>query len=179
MFVELAANEPNILRIDWVKFTFGLLGLFLVYVFVARKAIPKIQKVLDERQDAIEGGIERAKQAEAEAQETLEQYRAQLAEARQEAAQLRERAKEQGAAIVEEMREQANAEARRIVETAQAQIENDRQQAVAELRSEVGELATELATRIVGETLHDSAAQSRVIDRFLDELEQRDQAGVR
>ena len=41
------------------------------------------------------------------------------------------------------------------------------------LRAEVGTLATELASRIVGEALADSARQSRVIDRFLDELEAR------
>jgi FAD/FMN-containing dehydrogenase len=67
---------------------------------------------LNARTDAIEGGIERAEEAQAEAQRTLEGYRAQLAEARHEAAQLREHAREQGAAIIAEMRERAEAAAR-------------------------------------------------------------------
>jgi F-type H+-transporting ATPase subunit b len=69
------------------------------------------------------------------------------------------------------MREQAQAEAARIVEHAHSQIEADRQQAVTSLRAEVGSLATDLATRIVGESLEDQARQSRVVDRFLADLE--------
>jgi F-type H+-transporting ATPase subunit b len=72
---------------------------------------------------------------------------------------------------VAEMREQAQAEAARIVEHAHAQIEAERQQAVTSLRTEVGSLATVLAGRIVGESLDDEARQSRVVERFLAELE--------
>ncbi|MCP3016213.1 F0F1 ATP synthase subunit B [Nocardiopsis dassonvillei] len=179
--VELAADY-NILRIDWVKFTFGAIALAVVYFFVARKAVPKVMAVLDERHDAIEGGIERAKKAEAEAEVIRQQYREKLEESHREYAQELEKAKEQRAAIIAEAREEAQAEARRIVEAAHAQIEADRQQALVQLRNEVGALSTELASRIVGETLSDSAAQNRVIDRFLDELEQSDstqQAEVR
>ena len=70
------------------------------------------------------------------------------------------------------MREQAQAEARRITESAQAQIQAERQQALTALRAEVGALATELASRIVGESLEDTARQGRMVDRFLEELEQ-------
>jgi F-type H+-transporting ATPase subunit b len=171
MLVELAADY-NILRIDWVKFTFGAIALAVVYFFVARKAVPKVMAVLDERHDAIEGGIERAKRAEAEAEEIRQQYREKLEEAHRESAQELERAKEQRAAIIAEAREEAQAEARRIVEAAHAQIEADRQQAMVQLRGEIGGLSADLAGRIVGETLSDSAVQNRVIDRFLDELEQ-------
>jgi F-type H+-transporting ATPase subunit b len=69
------------------------------------------------------------------------------------------------------MRERAEAEARRITESAQAQIEAERQQALTSLRTEVGSLATELASRIVGESLTDQARQSRMVDRFLDGLD--------
>jgi F-type H+-transporting ATPase subunit b len=70
------------------------------------------------------------------------------------------------------MREQAQAEARRVTEAAQAQIQAERQQALTALRAEVGTLATELASRIVGESLDDTARQNRMVDRFLEELEQ-------
>lgn len=181
MAMDLAAGGFEILRIDPVKAVFGLIALALIYFFVARKAVPKITKILDERQNEIEGGLERAKAAQAEAQETLERYHAQLAEARQEAAQLRDKAKEQGKAILAEMREEAEAEKRRIVESAHAQIEADRQQALVQLRAEIGQLSTELASRIVGETLQDQQTQTRVVDRFLAELESQasNQAEVR
>ena len=171
MLIELAADY-NILRIDWVKFTFGAIALAVIYFFVVRKSVPKVMKVLDERHDAIEGGIERAKKAEAEAEEIRQQYREKLEESHREYAQELEKAKEQRAAIIAEAREEAQAEAARIIESAKAQIEADRQQAVVQLRAEIGSLSTELAGRIVCAPLSDRAAQNRVVDPFLEELEQ-------
>jgi F-type H+-transporting ATPase subunit b len=103
----------------------------------------------------------------------LQQYRAQLDDARHEAARMREEAREQGAQIIAEMRQRAEAEARRITDAAQAQIEAERQQALASLRVEVGTLAVELASRIVGESLADEARQTRMVDRFLADLEEQ------
>ena len=116
-------------------------------------------------------GLRRAEAAQAEAAQVLEQYRQQLAEARQEAGQLRERAKQDGAEIIAEMREQAQAEASRITAAAGAQIEAERRAAMVQLRGEVARWATELASRIVGESLEDEARQSRVVERFLAEIE--------
>jgi len=70
----------------------------------------------------------------------------------------------------------ASDDASRILDNAQRQIEVERQLAVISLRSEIGTLATELAARVVGESLSDGARQSRVIDRFLDEIEASAQA---
>ena len=141
--------------------------------------IPRLNKTLEERTDKIEGGLQRAEEAQAEANETLARYREQLAEARHEAARLREQAREQGAQIIAEMREQAQAEGRRLVEAAHAQIEADRQQALQSLKAEVGGLAVDLASRVVGESLTDEARQRRVVERFLDELDQQAERATR
>jgi F-type H+-transporting ATPase subunit b len=168
--VVLAANEnPLVPNTD--ELVVGTLAFLIVFGLLAKALLPRIQKTLEERTDAIEGGMERARQAEDEAKETLAQYREQLAEARHEAARLREDAREQGAAIIAEMRDQAQAEARRLTDAAHQQIEADKQQALNQLRATVGTLATDLAGRIVGESLADDARQQRVVDRFLDELE--------
>jgi F-type H+-transporting ATPase subunit b len=150
----------------------GLICFIVVFGILGKMLMPRIQKTLAERTDLIEGGLNRSEEAQAEAKELLEQYRAQLAEARHEASRMRAEAQEQGAQIIAEMREQAQAEGRRITEAAQAQIEAERQQALISLRAEVGKLATDLASRIVGESLTDEARQQRMVDRFLDELEQ-------
>ena len=149
----------------------GLVCFVVVFGILGRMLVPRIAKTLAEREDAIQGGINRADEAQAEAAQLLEQYRAQLADARQEAARIREEAREQGAQIIAELRQRAEAEARRITESAQAQIEAERQQALTSLRAEVGSLSVELASRIVGESLADQARQSRMVDRFLDGLE--------
>ena len=149
----------------------GAIAFLVVFAVLGRVLMPRIQKTLEERTDKIEGGLQRAENAQAEAARTLEQYRAQLADARQEASRIRQEAQEQGAQIIAEMREQAQAEARRVTEAAQAQLAADRQQALAALRQEVGALAVDLAGKIVGESLTDDARQHRLVDRFLDELE--------
>jgi F-type H+-transporting ATPase subunit b len=163
--------NPNPLIPSLPELIIGAVAFLIVFAVLGRVLLPRIQATLAERTDKIEGGLQRAEEAQAEASRTLERYRAQLAEARQEAARLREEAREQGAQIIAEMREQAQSEARRITEAAQAQLAADRQQALVALRQEVGAIAVDLAGKIVGESLSDDARQSRLIDRFLDELD--------
>jgi F-type H+-transporting ATPase subunit b len=166
----LAASEDPLVPTG-TELIIGTICFLIVFGVLAKVLLPRIQQTLAERTELIEGGLARSEEAQAEAKQLLDQYRQQLAEARHEAARLREEAREQGAQIIAEMREQAQAEARRVTEAAQAQIGAERQQALASLRAEVGALATELASRIVGESLTDEARQSRMVDRFLSELE--------
>ena len=149
----------------------GLIAFVIVFGFLAKKLLPNINKVLDERREAIEGGIEKAESAQIEAQSVLEQYKAQLAEARHEAARLRSEAQEQGATLIAEMRAEGQRQREEIIAAGHAQIEADRKAAATTLRQDVGRLATELAGKLVGESLEDHARQSRTIDRFLDELD--------
>jgi F-type H+-transporting ATPase subunit b len=154
-----------------IEMVLSLVVFALLYFAVKKWVVPNFEKTFAERTTAIEGGLKAAETKQAEADAKLAELDRQLSEARHEAARIREDAREQGAAIVAEMREQAQAESSRIVEHGKAQIEAERQQAVASLRAEVGALATSLAGRIVGESLDDEARQSRVVERFLAELE--------
>jgi F-type H+-transporting ATPase subunit b len=181
MFHLLAASggNGNPLVPNLTELIVGLITFGIIFVALWRVLIPRLNKTLAERTDKIEGGLQRAEEAQVEANETLAKYREQLAEARHEAARLREQAREQGAQIIAEMREQAQAEGRRLVEAAHAQIEADRQQALQSLKAEVGGLAVDLASRVVGESLTDEARQRRVVERFLDELDQQTERATR
>ncbi|WP_408637660.1 F0F1 ATP synthase subunit B [Ornithinimicrobium sediminis] len=184
--VVTAADDPEASALPILPYLpelfFGLVAFAILYFVVKSKVVPNLEKAYADRTAAIEGGMEQAEQAQAEAEAARQEYVAQLAGARDEAARIREEAKEQGAAIVAEMRQQAQAEAARITETAHKQVEAERQQAMVSLRGEVGQISTDLASRIVGESLHDQARQTGVIDRFLAELEagdvQRTQVGT-
>jgi F-type H+-transporting ATPase subunit b len=171
--IQLAADtaSTNPLLPSWPEFIIGTILFLIVFGMLAKVLLPRATKMLADRTEQIEGGLARSEEAQAEAKALLDQYRQQLDDARRDAARLREEAREQGAQIIAEMREQAQAEARRVTEAAQSQIEAERQQALTSLRTEVGTLATELASRIVGESLTDEARQSRMVDRFLDDLE--------
>ena len=166
----IVAMESNFLVPNGTFFV-ELFAFAIMVWILAKFVIPPINKAMTARQEAIRQQFADLDQAKTEAHEAEEEFRAQIADARHEAARIREEAREQGAQIIAEMREQAQVEARRITESAQAQIEAERQQALTALRTEVGNMATELASRIVGESLTDQARQSRMVDRFLDELE--------
>ncbi len=167
----LAQAQQNPLRPDLTELIIGAISFFVVFGALAKVLMPRISTTLEERTDKIEGGLRRAEEAQAEANRMLEQYRAQLADARHEASRLREEAKEQGAQIKAELRAEGEAERQRIA--AHAQLDADRQQAITALRAEVGALAVELASRIVGESLEEEARQRRTVDRFLAQLEER------
>ncbi|MFL6175863.1 MAG: F0F1 ATP synthase subunit B [Ornithinibacter sp.] len=152
----------------------GLIAFAILYWIYATKVVPKMEVMYEERAAAIEGGMQQAEEAQAEAKAALDKYNEQLAGARTEANEIREAAREQGASIVAEMRGQAQAEAARITESAKRQVDAERQQAVVSLRQEVGALSTTLASKIVGESLQDEVRQNGIVDRFLAELEAGD-----
>jgi F-type H+-transporting ATPase subunit b len=168
-------NPPtNPLIPEWPELIIGTVAFLIVFAVLGKILLPRIQKTLAERTDAIEGGLKRAEDAQTEAQRVLDEYRQQLADARQEAARLREQAQEQGAAIIADMREVAQTEARRIIDSAHQQIETDRMLALQSLRTDVGTMAVDLASRVVGESLEDVARQRRIVERFIEGLEQPD-----
>ncbi|GAA2513665.1 F0F1 ATP synthase subunit B [Streptomyces gobitricini] len=167
-------QPPIVPHLD--ELVIGLIAFAIVFGFLAKKLLPNINRVLEQRREAIEGGIEKAESAQIEAQSVLEQYKAQLAEARHEAARLRQEAQEQGTAIIQEMKAEGQRQREEIIAAGHAQIEADRKAAATALRQDVGKLATDLAGKLVGESLEDVARQSRTIDRFLDELEEKAEA---
>ena len=157
------------------EFVIGIVLALIITFVIAKKVVPMFEATYAERADQIRGGIERAEQAQAEANAARQQYQTQLADARGEAAKIREDAKNAGAQVLAEMREQANAEANRILAAARAQIAAERAQAQEELRQEIGGLATQLAGKIVGEVLTDDARAQRTVDRFIADLENQNQ----
>ncbi len=171
-FVDLAAEgKINPLIPHTAELIVGAIAFTLLFLTLRKFVVPMFEKAYTDRTNAIQGGMERAEKAQLEAQRALVQYNEQLSKAREEAQTLREEARVQGAAIIEDLRAKAQDEAARITATAHASIEAERQQAIASLRNEVGTLAVELASKIVGEALDDQARQSRIVDRFLEDLE--------
>lgn len=165
---EAAQNPliPELPDLIWATLCF-----LVILFFFWRVALPRMQKMLDARAEAIEGNIQKAEQAEAKAEAALEEYTAQLADARAEAAKIREQARADGKEILAELKEQASSEAARITSHAQSQIEAERQAAVVSLRSEVGSLALDLASGVIGESVTEDAKAGAIVDRFLAELE--------
>lgn len=175
--IQLADSDPNPLGFVWSEFILVLIVFVLLFLAVRKYIVPAFEKAFAERRDAIEGGIERAEQAQAEAARLLEQYNAQLAEARAEAAQIREGARAEAQRIIDDLRAQAQEESARIVARGEEQLAAQRSQVVRELRGEIGSLAVELSEKIVGQQLSDDAAVRSTVDAFLADIEAQQAAG--
>jgi len=170
-------ETPNVLTpalydIVWSLIPFAVV-LFVFWKFV----LPMFKRVLDERSERIEGGIERAEAAQSEAKAALNKYNAQLAEARVEADKIRDDARAQGQQIIADMKAEANLEKDRIVAAGEQQLNAQRQQIVSELRGDLGRQSIDLAERLMGEQLSDSVHRSGTIDRFLADLDRVAGAG--
>jgi F-type H+-transporting ATPase subunit b len=176
MTLLLAAEEganplfPNV----W-EMAITLIGFLILLFLVVKFVVPAFERVYSERTEAIKGGLAKAKAAQAEAAAARDEYNQQLESARLEAQKIREEARVEGEKILADFKDRANAESARITENAHRTIEAERTAAVASLRSEVGVLATQLASKIVGESLDDDARANRVVDRFLADLETEQQ----
>lgn len=169
----LAVEEPNPLGFVISEFILVLIIFILLLLLIWKFVVPAFEKTYADRRAAIEGGVEKAEHAQQEAAELLRQYKAQLAEARTEAAQIRDGARAEGQRIVEELRAQAQEESARIVARGEEQLTAQRGQIVRELRGEIGTLAVELSEKIVNERLADDAAVRSTVDAFIADIERQ------
>ena len=165
--VPLASNflVPN------GTFFVELIAFGIIVWILAKWVIPPVNRAMTERQKAIRQQFADLEEAQSDARAAEKEYKEELSKARHEAAKIREEAREQGAAIIADMRKQAQDESERILRHGRAQLEAERSQAVQSLRNEVGTMATELAGRIVGESLEDDERQARTVERFISALE--------
>jgi F-type H+-transporting ATPase subunit b len=168
---DSSVNLSNPILPEIPELIIGIIAFAIVFFFLYKKALPNVRKILDERSEAIEGGLQKAELAQAEAAQVKADAQTQMAELRHSTADIRAKAQADGAALVDQARTEANAQKEAIITSAHAQLEADRNSAVNVLKADLGKLATELADKIVGERAQDAAVQERIIDRFLDELD--------
>ncbi len=135
-----------------------------------RWAFPAINRSLENRQQAISGQLKEAEERKTEAQSLLDDYRAQLADAKNEANRIIEEARAQAEGVRSDLVAKAQAEAEQIVTRAREEAINEKTRALQAARQEVATLSIDLAERVVGESL-DGDRQRGLVERYLAELE--------
>jgi F-type H+-transporting ATPase subunit b len=153
------------------EIVWSLIFLVIFALVFMKFILPRLTAVLDERAEKIEGGLRNAEKVQEQVDQLKSDQEQELAAARQEAASIREKARADGQKIIDEARSRAESENERVLSAGRQQLSAERIAASAELRGEVGTLASDLASKIVGESLTDDERSRRVIDRFLDDLE--------
>lgn len=173
-YLAQAEEEHNPILPLWQEVVVGAIAFALLCWLLMKYVFPRMEQTFQARVNEIEGGIERAKVVQAEANQLLEQYRTQLAGAKTEAAMIRDDARADAEGIRQEVLAQARQEADRVIAAGRDTFAAERATLVRDLRGELGALSIELASRLVGESLADEARRAGTVDRFLAELEQRD-----
>ena len=148
----------------------GIIAFAIVFFFVWKWALPAINKTLDQRQAAIQGQMEEAEKAKAEAESLLGDYRAQLADSKAEGNRIIEEARATAEQVRSDIIAKAEAEAEQIRAKARADAEAELARALSEAKGKVGDISVDLAGRIVGEAL-DPEAHEELINRYLADLE--------
>jgi F-type H+-transporting ATPase subunit b len=174
-----APHTPSPILPIWQEIAVGGVAFIVLCVVLMKFVFPRMEATFRARVEAIEGGIKRAEERQAEANALFEQYKTQLAESRAEAARIREEARGAAEGIRVEVLAKAREESDRIIAAGREQLTAERQTIVRELRTEIGSLAVDLAGRIVGESLADEARQRGTVERFLSDLDAAPAVGGR
>jgi F-type H+-transporting ATPase subunit b len=178
----LAQEEEQGQGIDLIlpplnELIWGTIAFLLLVVLMYRTVWPSVTKSYQDRRANIEGKLEQAEKERIEAEELLEQYRRRLRAAEDETRRLLDEARASAERVRRDLLAKAETDAGRELDRARQAIRAERDQAIRELRTEVGTLAVELATRVVGDSL-DRDRQLGLIDRYIEELGTQAQAGA-
>jgi F-type H+-transporting ATPase subunit b len=147
----------------------GAIAFAILLAFMMKFVVPRVNTLLEERRLKIQGEMEKAESTRLEADHILEEYRQNLAGARDEANRIIEEARKTADQLRRDIQAKAEQESEGIVAHAQEEIRAERDRVFAELRSQVGDIAVELAGRVVGESL-DKSAHERLIDEYIDQV---------
>ena len=156
--------EVNTGLISWTIVTFVLL-LIVLRKFAWKPLLEGLQR----REERVRTSIERAEQAQKEAERLMEENRQRLAQADQESHRLLSEGRVLAEKLKADIVEQANKQSRKMIEQAHQEIEREKEAALAQLRDEVATLAIKAAEKILDETL-DEKRQRKLLDTYLDSI---------
>jgi ATP synthase, F0 subunit b len=153
----------------WNELIVGAIAFAILFAFMVKFVIPRLNTMLEERRQLIQGNLEKAEETRVEADNQLADYKTQLAGARDESNRIIEEARKTAEQLRKDLQSRAEEESQGIVARAQEEIRAERDRAFQELRAQVGDIAVELAGRVVRQSL-DKTAHERLIDEYIDEV---------
>lgn len=154
--------DPANIWPTWVAF---LILFALLYKF----ALPAIIGMLDARTERIRESLEKAEETKVEAERLFEDYKAQMAEARGEAAKVIEQGRKVAESMKEDIVAKANEEAAAVVAKAHEAMEAEKRAVVAELQAEVAQLTVAVAGKLIGKQLS-ADDHAKLIEQYVAEV---------
>src|SRR5215208_3996734 len=157
--------SPGLGLMIWTLIAFGV-----TYTILRKAAFPRIAEALEKRRVMIEESIEHAQHTRQEADKLLEEYRARLKEAREQAEDILVRSRKAAEQFQAESKEKAQQQHQEAMERTRREIEAETRRALDEIRKEVAEL-TIIATEKVTRKSLDADDQKRLIEEALSEVD--------
>ena len=155
-----------------MTFVVELMAFIIVLGVLWRYVIPPVRQAMNARQEMARKLVSDSEEAKQLLEQAQTARNTAMASARHEAAQLRAQAEEQRREIVAGASAEAEARVAEIITRGHAQLGAEQQQAIRQLKTDLGNLAVELAEKILGEALADDQRQERLIERFLSHIEE-------
>ena len=166
---QAEANDAADLYPHWNELIVGAIAFAILFFFMWKWVLPRLNAILEERRERIRGELERAEQSRSAAERELAEYRSRLADAQQQSNRIIEEARRTAAQLRGDLQSKAEQEAQATVLRAQEEIRAERDRVFQELRAQIADMAVELAGRVVGASL-DRATHERLIDDYIAEV---------
>jgi F-type H+-transporting ATPase subunit b len=168
---ETTGEEISPILAPYPGLMFWTIVAFFISMWVLKRyAFGPIQKMLDERRATINGAIDDAERVKAEAETMLAEYKAQLAEARTESDQMRERARKDADEHVARVKAEAETQRQEQLTQTQQQIRAEVDKAMGDLRSAVAEMTVTASEKVLRGSL-DAKQHEALIQQAVEELD--------
>jgi F-type H+-transporting ATPase subunit b len=167
--VDDCHKAPNQLAPEKNEIIWGFVGFFVVFLFVWKLGMPAIKKSMEARTERIRNDLDSAEAQRTEADRLLADYRAQLADAKNESARIIEEARQSADALKRDQEARLQSELAEMRTRAAADIDAAKAQAIADLRGEVAQLAVGAAEVVVKRNL-DAATQTQLVEDFINSV---------
>ena len=169
MLAQAASSDKENLYPHAAELLVGAVAFAVVFFFISKWVLPRVNTLLEERRQQIQGELEKAETTRGEADLLLADYRQQLAGARDEANRIIEEGRLTADQLRRDLQAKAEQEASATVARAQEEIRAERDRVFEDLRTHVGDIAVELAGRVVNQSL-DKKAHEKLIDDYIEQV---------
>ena len=145
------------------------INVFILFFALSYFLFNPVQKVLKNRSDKIKSELENAKKLESDATAFRAQYEKKLADTKIEVEKIIEDARKNAKKMSEEIVAEARTEAQNIINRGNKEIEQEKAKAVDELKSQVINISTLIASKIIKETVN-AKSEDKLFEEALSEI---------
>jgi len=157
------------MELYWTNTAFTIIAFLLLLYFLNKYAFGPLFAVMEKRRQIIKEQMDAAANSQVQAEAAMAEQKAALDEARKEAYAIIEQAKATSSKQAAEIVNSAKNEATRVKDEALKDIESEKNKAISALRTEVGGISVQIASKIIEKQV-DEKSQKEIVDKYLGEV---------